>query len=227
MTTIFNLIILDESGSMAGCTKATISGCNEIIQTVKNLQKTADGKSRSFVSIYAFDEGGRNSRYICRNVFAEEAREITPHDYQPTGMTPLLDAVGSTIVDLKAIAATHEDATANISIITDGYENASRHYTWEKVARLISQVREMGWTVNLIGANIDLEKMGSDLNIDNRLSFDNNDRSTRIMFNKMSQSIADYEMDRRAYEEDGCCEPMSQEERIKARKSRSASFFKK
>lgn len=226
MTTIFNLIILDESGSMAGCEKATISGCNEIIQTVKNLQKTADGKSRSFISIYVFDDGGRQSRYICRNVFAEDAREITHKDYQPSGMTPLLDAVGSTIVDLKAVAATHEDATANITIITDGYENSSRRYTWEKVARLISQVREMGWTVNLIGANIDLEKMGSQLNIDNRLAFDSDERHTGLMFSKMSQCMVDYEYSRRAEEE--CCEatPMSDEELIENRKKRSFGFFK-
>ena len=69
---VYNLIILDESGSMSGVTGQTISGCNE---TLNGIRTTAceDKKQRQFVSIYCFDT--TNSRYIFQNVPIEEARD--------------------------------------------------------------------------------------------------------------------------------------------------------
>ena len=36
---VFHLIVLDESGSMCGVTAQTISGCNETLQTIREMQK--------------------------------------------------------------------------------------------------------------------------------------------------------------------------------------------
>lgn len=159
-TTVFNLVILDESGSMSSLKKMTIDGCNETLNVVRKLQKENADTQRCLVSIYAFQgDGSLPSRYICKNVPADKVNDVTPADYQPEGMTPLLDAVGSTLVDLKAIASTHEDATASVTIITDGYENASKEYTYHDVSKLISQLKELGWNFNFIGANIDVDKV--------------------------------------------------------------------
>lgn len=40
-TKIFNLIILDESGSMESIKQQAITGVNETIQTIRNAAKTA------------------------------------------------------------------------------------------------------------------------------------------------------------------------------------------
>lgn len=222
-TTVFNLIVLDESGSMSHLTEQTISGCNETINVAKTqAEKNAD-VFRSLMSVYAFQDGGPvKSRYIMKNEDAIKARHISGEDYRPWGSTPLLDAVGSTLTELKTVAATHEDATGVITIITDGMENSSSHYSWQDVANLISQFKEKGWTVNLIGANIDVDEMGKRMNIDNRMAFQASKVGTENMWNAFSASTSAH-MDCYA-EESRCLEDV--EERIQSRKSRSAGFFR-
>lgn len=223
-TTVFNLIILDESGSMSGVTEQTISGCNETINVAKtSAEKNAD-VLRSLTSIYAFQDGGPvKSRYILKNEDSTKVRNITKDDYQPCGCTPLLDAVGATLTELKTVAATHEDATGVITIITDGFENASTRYSWKDVADLISQFKEMGWTVNLIGANIDVDEMASKMNIDNRMAFQASPAGTRGMFLNINKCCVS-RMQEYADEARSCDDV---EERIASRKKRSSKFFGK
>lgn len=227
-TTVFNLIILDESGSMSSATNSTIAGCNEVINVAKGLQEAHADTQRSFMSIYAFqgENPNRPSRYICKNIPTEQARHITGDDYEPWGNTPLYDAIGSTLVDLKAIAETHEDSTAIVTIITDGYENASRQYTHEKVRALISQLKELGWTINFIGANIDVERVSASLNIDNSMSFSSDSEGTACMFAKFASDLNDYEEERIFMEKSmPCCSVEElRESRIKRAKG---NFFKK
>ncbi len=220
-TTVFNLIILDESGSMQDVADQTISGCNETINVAKtNAEKNAD-TLRSLMSVYAFQSNGSNpSRYIMKNENAATARQITKKDYKPWGATPLLDAVGSTLTELKAVSATHEDATGVITIITDGYENASSQYTWNDVHALISQFKEMGWTVNLIGANIDVDVMAQRMNIDNKMAFHATQSGTKMMWNKFRDNVS-ARLDEYAMES----EMPDMEERMNHRKGRLGNFF--
>lgn len=50
----YNLIILDESGSMSTVRDATISGCNETLISIRNIQKEQPS-IRQYVSIFCFD----------------------------------------------------------------------------------------------------------------------------------------------------------------------------
>lgn len=221
-TTVFNLIILDESGSMSGVTKQTIAGCNETINVAKHAAKDNADAIRSLLSIYAFQNGGPvKSRYIVKNVKSSDAVHITGKDYQPFGNTPLLDAVGSTLSELKAVSTTHEDATGIITIITDGYENSSTQYSWQQVASLISQFKEMGWTVNLIGANIDVDAMSKRMNIDNAMAFETSAEGTAMMWEdykiRQSKKMNDYACESRAFS--------SLAERKVSRSRKNSNFF--
>lgn len=222
-TTVFNLIVLDESGSMSHLSEQTVSGCNETINVAKTqAEKNAD-VFRSLMSVFAFQSGGPvSSRYIMKNEDVLKVRHITDKDYRPWGGTPLLDAVGSTLTELKTVAATHEDATGVVTIITDGMENSSTLYSWQDVARLISEFKEMGWTVNLIGANIDVEEMGKRMNIDNRMAFQASKVGSAKMWHEFNLSTS-ANMDCYA-EESRSIEDV--EDRIMSRKSRSAGFFR-
>lgn len=221
-TTVFNLVILDESGSMCTCVRSTISGCNETIQAAQALQNNHRDSMRSLMSIYAFQTGATPSRYLCRNIPVDQAHAISDRDYRPGGCTPLYDALGSTLVDLRATAQTHEDATAVVTIITDGMENSSTHYSRNDIARLISELKELGWTFNFIGANIDVDDVAGALNIDNRMSFSSTESGTKAMFNDLNACYA-AEMDERINEE-RCMAP---EARVAYRKSRASKFFHK
>lgn len=219
--TIFNLIILDESGSMSPVTGETIMGCNETLSAVRAMEKKNGASERNLVSIYAFQSGAVPSRYIVKNKPIDSVKDITSEDYSPSGCTPMLDAIGMTLVDLRAVASTHEDSIGIVTIITDGYENSSREYTWSNVRDIIRQLKDLGWTINFIGANIDVDKVADNLEIDNRMKFDNDSEGTKSMFSRFA-SFSAIAAERRIIEE--ACQ-MSDEERIEKRKIRGRSFF--
>lgn len=222
-TTVFNLIVLDESGSMSGVVESTISGCNETIDVANAARKGNPDKMNQFVSIFAFQSGDPDhpSRYILRNKKADDVKHITKKDYCPNGCTPLYDAIGVTITHLIEQAATHEDAMGIITIITDGYENSSTRYRREDIHRLISRVKEMGWQVNFMGANIDVEHEADNLGIESAVSFSADIAGTKKAFGDLAFQL------HRAYDE--VCDDLTfaMEDRIERRKSRSKDFFKK
>lgn len=223
-TTVFNLIVLDESGSMSHLTEQTISGCNETINVAKSQAEKNGDVFRSLMSVYAFQDGGPvKSRYIMKNEDVLKARHISDEDYRPWGNTPLLDAVGATLTELKTVAATHEDATGVITIITDGMENSSTHYSWQDVANLISQFKEMGWTVNLIGANIDVDAMAKRMNIDNRMAFKASKQGSAAMWKTFHESTHE---NMECYAQESRC-MADVDARIMSRKSRSKGFFRR
>lgn len=192
-TKINNLIILDESGSMQCVCQQTISGCNETINTIKSSQKEFEETQEHYVSIYAFQSNEScPSHYIVKNQPANAVEHITPKDYRPWGGTPLYDAIGGTLADLRAVVAGEEQAVGSVTIITDGYENASRQYTQAKVVSMIRELKEKGWNFNFIGANIDVERAAKDMGVDNYMRFEQSAEGTGAMFEKENRS-------RRAY----------------------------
>ncbi len=192
-TDIYNLIILDESGSMSCVTNQTISGCNETLNTIRSAQKKFEETQEHHVSIYAFQsQGDRPSRYIIKNAPIDAVKDITEKDYQPDGWTPLYDAVGSTLVDLKTTVNEKELAIGSVTIITDGMENSSERYTLGKIASMIDALKEAGWNFNFIGANIDVVRTAGSLHIDNALEFDQSDEGMDTMFRKEAGSRMAY-----------------------------------
>jgi hypothetical protein len=190
---IYNLIILDESGSMDCVYHQTITGCNETINTIKNAQESYAETQEHLISIYAFQSHGKlPSRYIIKNIPALEVKHITNDDYVPEGLTPLNDAIGATLVDLKATTQAAENAIGSVTIITDGMENDSVHFSTEKVASMIEELKGMGWNFNFIGANIDVEKVGISLHIENTLSFLQDDAGTQQMWERERNSRRRY-----------------------------------
>ncbi len=187
-TDIYNLIILDESGSMSGVTRQTISGCNETINTIRTAQEKYADTQNQYVSIYAFQSGGpRPSRYLVKNEPIKNAKHIDNDSYAPYGCTPLYDAVGSTLADLKTITDEKELAIGSVTIITDGMENSSRHYTREKVVMMIDALKEKGWNFNFIGANIDVQATANELHMDSTLEFTNDEAGTQEMYSAQNR----------------------------------------
>lgn len=181
-TKFFNLIILDESGSMSCITEQTIAGCNETINTIKAADKRLCEEQEHYISVYAFQSGGAPSRYIMKNVPAAEVGHITGKDYDPCGCTPLNDAIGATVTDLRRRVKKEKMAVGSVTIITDGMENSSHEWTVAQVVRLIEDLKEEGWNFNFIGANIDVVKTARAYHIDNHMAFEQSKEDTRRMW---------------------------------------------
>lgn len=184
MISVHHLIVLDESGSMFCVRQQTVSGCNETIQTIRQMQKD-NPDQQHFVSIYLFCTG--NSRYIVENVRAEDVKEIKSRDYQPGSSTPLYDALGYTLTELKATIRPKK-ALGYVTIITDGYENDSHEYTIEKVRRLIDELKKMDVIFTFVGANVDAADYASRLNINNSMQFEQTQEGMHEMWEQERQS---------------------------------------
>ena len=145
------VFILDRSGSMSGLERDTIGGFNSMIEK----QKKEAGKA--VVSTVLFDN---ESVVIHDRLPLERVPRMTEREYYTRGCTALLDAVGGAIHHIGNVHkyARKEDVPKKTLFIitTDGYENASKHYTYEKVRRMIERQKEKyGWEFLFLGANID------------------------------------------------------------------------
>lgn len=184
MKRVFNLIIVDESGSMSVIRRQALSGLNETINTVKKTQELYKDMEQR-VSLLTFDNF--HQTFIFDNVPAQQVRELTAKDYNPGGSTPLYDAIGLGISRVNALAGADDNVL--VTIITDGYENASREYTLQMVKTLVEKLKKQNWTFALIGTdNLDVEGMAMKFSIDNHLAFAETDEGTKEMFVKERRS---------------------------------------
>ena len=145
------VFILDRSGSMSGLEADTIGGFNAMIEK----QKKEAGEA--FVSTVLFDN---DAQVIHDRVPLDRIPALTEKEYFVRGCTALLDAVGGAIHHIGNVHkyAREEDRPEKtlFVITTDGMENASRRYTYDKVRAMLERQREKyGWEFLFLGANID------------------------------------------------------------------------
>lgn len=179
----FNLIVVDESGSMQSIYKSALKGMNE---TIKNIREIAaeNPHQKHFVTLISFDDDRYN--VICENTPIENVKEITPDMYRPQGCTPLFDAMGKSITDLRSVITA--DDTVLVTVITDGYENASHEYSSEAIAKLVDSLKNEGWMFTYIGANQDVEEVAKNMHIDHHMAFEADEAGTDKMFNVLACS---------------------------------------
>lgn len=145
------VFILDRSGSMSGLEKDTIGGFNSMIEK----QKKEAGEA--LVSTVLFDN---ESVVIHDRLPPDRVPRMTEKEYFTRGCTALLDAVGGAIHHIGNVHkyARKEDVPEKTMFIitTDGYENASKRYDYEKVRKMIEwQKEKYSWEFLFLGANID------------------------------------------------------------------------
>ena len=145
------VFILDRSGSMAGLEADTIGGFNAMIE------KQRGEPGEAVISTVLFDN---ETEVIHDRVSLDRVPALTEKEYDVRGCTALLDAVGGAIHHIGNVHkyAREEDRPEKtlFVITTDGMENASRRYTYDKVKAMIERQRERyGWEFLFLGANID------------------------------------------------------------------------
>ena len=145
------VMILDRSGSMGGLEMDTIGGYNSMLKR----QREAEGEV--LVSTVLFDD---RSEVLSDRVPLAKMGEMTDREYFVRGSTALLDAVGGAIRHIGNVHkyAREEDRPEKtiFVIITDGMENASREYSYDRVKQMVERQKErFGWEFLFLGANID------------------------------------------------------------------------
>ena len=145
------VFILDRSGSMVGLEQDTIGGYNALIEK----QKTEEGEA--YISTVLFDTF---TEVLHDRVRIDKIKPMTRDEYRVMGCTALLDALGGAIHHIGNVHkyAREEDKPEKTLFIitTDGMENSSRRYTYEKVRKMVEHQKEKyGWEFLFLGANID------------------------------------------------------------------------
>lgn len=176
-------LVLDRSGSMNGREKDVIGGVNKFIEEQKELK---DPASMAFVR---FDsEAVERFRPMLP---LESVEPLGAKDFVPRSSTPLLDAVGKTIVALDADWKTEKPDRAIMIIVTDGQENCSNEYTKEKVKQMIEARQNSGlWAFIYLGANVDAfaEAHAMGINTQNSAGYTNSTIGTQAMYRTVSAS---------------------------------------
>lgn len=162
-TRIYNLIILDKSGSMSSIRTAAYEGCNEVLNGIKTAAEQHAEEQEQFVSLLLFDT--QSMPYIYQCTPAAEVAKLTQNQYQPCAATPLLDAMGKSLLELEQETSKYEDAVGMVTVITDGYENASREFTYSQIHELVGRLKSQGWNFAFMGANQDVDEVCINLNI--------------------------------------------------------------
>ena len=182
------VMILDRSGSMRGLEEDTIGGFNSLI----DKQRKEEGEA--YVSVVLFDD---RSEVIYDRVPLEKVEPMTDRQYYVRGCTALLDAVGGAIHHIATVHryAREEDIPEKTLFIitTDGLENASRHYSYREVKRMIEQQKEKyNWEFMFLGANIDAvaeaERFGIQRN--RAVTFENDGSGQRLNYDVMSKVVS-------------------------------------
>ena len=128
---VYNLIVLDRSGSMSSIRSKAIAGVNETVGTIRAAGRANDLKQ--YVTITTFC--GCSTTDFCTNTPVDDVPVMTAKDYQPCCSTPLYDTLGSSLIAMRERLKGRTDVAVSVTIITDGYENASRRYSYEKMER--------------------------------------------------------------------------------------------
>ena len=168
---IYNLIIVDESGSMSHLREVTLSGINETIGTIRNAQKEFSETQDHNLTLVTFDSDS-NRPDVRTLIDCQPINEIGEFkDYMPNGCTPLYDAMGQSLTRLHNRIKKDADASAVVTVLTDGLENASREWRADALRRLIEQLKEEGWSFSYMGSAHNVKEVTDLLAIENVVEF--------------------------------------------------------
>lgn len=185
------IFLLDRSGSMTGLESDTIGGINSFIKRQCSLGKT-------YLTTVLFDD-----RYeILHNSVDASTVTLTENEYYTRGSTALLDAVGKAIIDI-GFRLSHLDEESYpgkviFVIITDGLDNSSSKYTYDKIRYMISRQKEVcNWDFIYVGANIDATKESHRLGIHPSMvfSYQSSPEGIKEMYDKVNNTVSEIRLE--------------------------------
>ena len=167
--------------------KQAVSGLNETFQTIRNAQKEHK-EQQHFISFVTFNSA--KIKTVMNRQAVSSDKKLKWTDYNPDDCTPLFDAMGRSLNELKGHVG--EEDVVLVTIITDGYENASREYSGRDIKNLVAQLKEKGWVFAYIGTNQDVDAVADDMGIRSRMHYEYSDLGASEMFRTESRSKREF-----------------------------------
>lgn len=207
------VFILDRSGSMSGLEADTIGGFNSL------LEKQRKEEGEALISTVLFDD---RQEVLYDRIPVKKVEPMNDSQYYVRGCTALLDAIGGAIHHIANVHkyAREEDCPEKTMFIitTDGMENASRSYSYDKVREMVEKAKkEQGWEFLFLGANMDAVSVAARFGIDKEraLNYECDSAGTRLNYCVLGNAVSALrrakskeEVDRKVME---CCEEIRED----------------
>ena len=182
------VFILDRSGSMSGLEADTIGGYNSML----DKQKKEEGDA--IISTVLFDD---QAEILHDRKNLEKVERITDKEYYVRGCTALLDAVGGAIHHIshiqKELPEEEKPEKTLFIITTDGMENASKKYSYDKVKKMVEKKKKKNhWEFVFLGANIDAVEVAGRFGVaaNRAVRYECDSAGTALNFNVMSKMVS-------------------------------------
>ena len=135
------------------------------------IEQKANKNGKCAVSLYKF-ESTVSKIYMGKDV--NDVEYLDDKSYRPGGCTAMNDAIGTAIDEigkwLDNMDESEKPEKNLIVIMTDGEENSSREYSFDKVKEMIKhQEEKYSWTFMYLGADISDASYAKSYGFDNRL----------------------------------------------------------
>ena len=207
------IFILDRSGSMRGLEADTIGGFNSMIEK----QRKEDGEA--YISTVLFDD---RTEVLYDRVPVCKVEPMNKNQYYVRGCTALLDALGGAIHHIANVHkyTREEDRPEKTLFIitTDGMENASHIYTYDKVRKMVEKEKEKyGWEFLFLGANIDAIEVAGRFGIeaDRAINYECDSEGTALNYQVLSETVSAVRRSKSKVEMDeamvACCAPIRED----------------
>ena len=184
------VFILDRSGSMGGLENDTIGGFNSML--TKQQQQPGDCR----ITTVLFDH---EYEILHDRIDIEAVKPITGNDYFVRGQTALLDAIGRTINKIGSVQKNSAEGCGAEKVLfvitTDGMENASREFSYEKIKEMVGrQKSEYSWEFIFLGANIDAVDVANRFGVaaNRAQSFHNDSQGIATNYDTLSETVFAY-----------------------------------
>lgn len=182
------VFILDRSGSMSGLEADTIGGFNSLIAKQKKEEGTA------LISTVLFDD---HAEVLYDRISLDRIEPMNDRQYYVRGCTALLDALGGAIHHIGNVHKydREEDRPEKTIFIitTDGMENSSHRYTYDKVKKMVERQRDRyGWEFLFLGANIDAIEVAGRFGVQaNRaVNYECDSEGTQLNYEVLSKAVS-------------------------------------
>ena len=190
-------LILDRSGSMNDCIPETISGFNEQVQRIRQLEKQYPDQE-VLVNLTLFNH---DVSHQIVNAQPSTLAELNSQTYIPDGMTALYDAIGLSVRKLQESVVSKDpnsDIRVYVVILTDGYENASQKFSYQKISSQIRDLEATGrWSFSYLGSTPDAVDIAVRMNIQRsksaRFLKDNMDMAFCSVSEDFSKFMSDFD----------------------------------
>lgn len=186
-------MLLDRSGSMGSMRQQTIDAINGYLA---ELRGSTASIHCTLIQFDAPEHGAMELRkvFVARPI--GEVADLVLADFEPRGMTPLLDAVAQTIAAVAESIQGKPHVKPVVVIQTDGHENASRESNWTSVRALVEAKTQEGWQFVFMGAGLESDAYGQAARMgfgeEATVSYGKDAAATRSVFESTANNIKAY-----------------------------------